>query len=216
MRGHPYILWLPPAVRRLAISGGGRRPFLPSMASTHQHPVQPWQQFTVLDGLLLQAGYAIAFSVVFLPARSAFETLDTGSVVLALVAVCLGGALSGPIVLGSQWLFRGRRIALSAGEWLWLSPLAIVVAGALGIWIIYWGAHGLPDPEEIRAVSFGILAMVLFLVEIGCAVNALIVLVARTSGELSPPPCSWTDRFGALTCLVIGTALFLIVVGTLA
>lgn len=186
------------------------------MSPTHLHPGEPWQQFTVLDALLLQTGYAIAFSVVFLPARNAFDTLDLGSVVLVLIAACLGGALSGPIVLGSQWLFRGRRIALSAGEWLWLSPFAVAVAGALGIWIIYWGAEGLPDPEEIRAISFGILAMVLFLVEIGCAVNALIVLVARTSGELTPPPCSWTDRFGAATCLAIGAGLFLIVVGTLA
>ncbi|MDI9443163.1 MAG: hypothetical protein QM844_03250 [Planctomycetota bacterium] len=186
------------------------------MGQPNQQPGQPWQQFTVLDGLLLQAGYAIAFSVVFLPARGAFEAIDIGSVVLVLIAACLGGAVSGPIVLGSQWLFRGRWIALSAGEWLWLSPLAVFVAGLLGIWVIYWGAHSLPDPEEIRAVSFAILAMVLCLVEIGCAVNALIVLLARTSGELSPPPCSWTDRFGALTCLVIGAALFLIVAGTLA
>ena len=58
-----------------------------------------------------------------------------------------------------------RRVALA-------EPACGFVAGLLGIWVIYWGAHSLPDPEEIRAVSFAILAMVLCLVEIGCAVNA--------------------------------------------
>ena len=72
------------------------------MGQPNQQPGQPWQQFTVLDGLLLQASYAIAFSVVFLPARKRFlEAIDIGSVVLVLIAACLA-AVSGPIVLGSQ------------------------------------------------------------------------------------------------------------------
>lgn len=166
---------------------------------------KPWQRFTVLDALLLQVGYALALSLVLSPYRRlAFSSFDEGTLVLLLITFSLGSVFSGPIILGSHWLLRGRRAGMSAGEWLWLSPMVVLLLAALGIWALHWVAQLFPDAKEIRAVFYTLLALLLFLVEIGCVMNALLVVVARSVGELDKPPCRWTDRFGALTCLVLG------------
>ncbi|MHB8899845.1 MAG: hypothetical protein ACYC6Y_13950 [Thermoguttaceae bacterium] len=173
---------------------------------------EPWQRFTVLDALLMQVGYALAFALVLSPyRRMALQPLDEGTVIIALTALCLGSAFSGPIVLGSHWLFRGRRAGMSAGEWLWISPAAILLIAAVGVWALHWIAQMLPDPDGIRAVSYALLGILLFLLEAGCVMNALIVVMARSVGDLDHPPCWWTDRFGALTCLLLGVFVLLTV-----
>ena len=178
---------------------------------------EPWQRFTVLDVMLLQAGYALALAMVLSPARRmVVTTFDEGTLFILLTTICLGSVFSGPIVLASHWLFRGRRTGLSAGEWLWLSPFGILLSLALGIWALHWLAQVLPDPAEMRAVFFSLLGLVLFLVEIGCTLNALLVVVARSVGDLTEPPCWWTDRFGTLTCLLIGVIAFLCVLAVLS
>ncbi len=176
------------------------------------HRTEPWQRFTVLDALLLQVGFALAFSLVLSPYRRlAFTSLDEGTFVLLLTTFCLGCAFSGPIVLGSHWLFRGRRAGMSAGEWLWLSPAGILVLGTLGIWALHWAAQVFPDAERIRTVFYALLGFLLFLLEVGCMMNALLVVMARSCGDLDHPPCWWTDRFGAVTCLVLGVFALLAV-----
>ena len=178
---------------------------------------EPWQRFTVLDVMLLQAGYALALALVLSPARRlALTTFDAGTVLVVLTTICLGGVFSGPIVLASHWLFRGRRTALSAGEWLWLSPFGILIALGLGIWALHWVAQVFPAPAEVRAVFFALLGLVMILVEIGCTLNALLVVVARSVGDLTEPPCWWTDRFGTLTCLVLGIIVLLCVLAVLS
>ena len=160
----------------------------------------------------MQVGYALAFSLVLSPYRRlAVETLDEGSLMILVTTFCLGSAFAGPIVLGSHWLFRGRRAGMSAGEWLWLSPVAILVVAALGIWALHWVAQVLPDPEEIRAVFYALLGMLLFLIEVGCVLNAMLVVMARSFGDLEHAPCRWTDRFGAVTCLLLGIFVVLTV-----
>ncbi len=180
------------------------------MASSISTPTQPWQRFTVLDALLLQVGYALAFSMVLSPYRRlVVSSFDEGSLVLLVTIFCLGSAFAGPIILGSHWLIRGRRVGMSAGEWLWLSPAAILAVGVLGIWALHWAAEIFPDSEGTRAIFYGLLGLLLFLVEIGCVLNALLVVVARSVGDLANPPCWWTDRFGALTCLLLGIFVLL-------
>ena len=178
---------------------------------------EPWQRFTVLDALLLQAGYALALALILSPYRRlAVTTFDEGALFVLLAAFCLGSALSGPIILGSHWLTRGRRRGLSAGEWLWLSPIALLLVGTFGIWALHWTAQLMPNPDETRAVFFGLLGLVLFLAEIGCMLNALIVVLARSDGGLKEPPCWWTDRFGTLTCLLTATIVVLSVFAVLS
>jgi cation transport ATPase len=191
---------------------------LTQMASSiSTHKKEPWQRFTVLDALLLQAGYALAFSVVLSPYRRlALGSFDEGAVLILLLTFCLGSTFSGPIILGSHWLIRGRRVGMSAGEWLWLSPFGILLVSALGVWALHWVAQILPDPDEIRAVFFALLALIMFLVEVGCMLNALLVVVARSVGDLTDPPCWWTDRFGTLTCLTIGAIVVLSVLAVLS
>jgi len=180
------------------------------MASSISTRTQPWQRFTVLDALLLQVGYALAFSIVLSPYRRlAFSSFDEGSLILLLTTFCIGSAFSGPIILGSHWLFRGRRVGMSAGECLWLSPMAILAIAALGIWALHWVAEVFPDSQGTRAIFYSLLGLLLFLVEIGCVMNALLVVVARSVGDLANPPCWWTDRFGALTCLLLGIFVLL-------
>ena len=186
-------------------------------SSIPTHKTESWQRFTVLDALLLQVGYALAFSVVLSPYRRlVVSTFDEGAVLILLLTFCLGSALSGPIILGSHWLIRGRRVGLSAGEWLWLSPFGILLVSALGIWALHWVAQILPDPNEIRAMFFALLGLVMFLAEIGCMLNALLIVVARSVGDLADPPCWWTDRIGTLTCLTIGVIVVLSVLAVLS
>ncbi len=178
-----------------------------SSISTH---TEPWQRFTVLDALLLQVGYALALSWVLSPYRRlAFSSFDEGTLILLVTTFCVGSAFSGPIILGSHWLFRGRRVGMSAGEWLWLSPAAILAVLALGIWALHWVAELFPNSEGTRTVFYTGLGLLLFLVVIGCTLNALLVVVARSVGDLANPPCWWTDRFGALTCLALGVFVLL-------
>jgi hypothetical protein len=189
----------------------------PMATSISTHRTEPWRRFTVLDALLLQAGYGVAFSLLFTPFRDrAFDTIDAGSLFLVLTTACLGSVLTGPIVLGSHWLFRGRRDGLSAGEWLWLSPIVLIALGLLGVWAIHWITYTLPDSKEVRAIFFAVLGLVLLLVEIGCVLNALLVAMARPMGDLITPPCPWADRFGALTCLATGALVLLTVFAVLS
>lgn len=171
---------------------------------------RPWQRFTVLDALLLQAGYALAFSVILSPYRRlAFHTFDEGTLVVLIATLSLGNVFSGPIVLGSHWLVRGRRSLPSAGEWLWLSPIALCGVALLGIWALHWIAQVFPSPNDIRALFYILWGLTLALVEIGCLLNAFLILAARSFGDLGRAPCGWTDRFGAWTCLLMGVALVL-------
>ncbi len=188
-----------------------RRSSVTRMASSiPTRKTEPWQRFTVLDALLLQVGYALAFAVILSPYRRlVVSSFDEGALVLLVLTFCLGGAFSGPIVLASHWLIRGRRVGMSAGECLWLSPMAVLVLAAFGIWGLHWVAQLFPDSKDVRAVFYVLLGLVLFLVEIGCVMNALLVVVARSVGDLDHPPCWWTDRFGALTCLVLGILVLL-------
>jgi len=178
---------------------------------------RPWQHFTVLDAMLLQLAYALAFSMVFVPLRAEMTRgFDVGSLLGVLIAACLGSLLAGPIVLSSHWLFRGRQASLSAGEWLWLSPIALFLTGLVGVCLIYWIALDLPDRQEVQAVFLVFLALSLLLVEAGLVLNALLVLLARWGNQLPQAPCGWTDRFGAVSCLAAGIVTLLIALAVFA
>ncbi len=177
---------------------------------------RPWQRFTVLDALLLQAGYALAFSVILSPYRRlAFHSFDEGTLVVLAATLMLGNVFSGPIVLGSHWLVRGRRSFPSAGEWLWLSPVVLCGVALFGIWALHWIAQLFPSPKEIRALFYILWGITLALAEIGCLLNAMMILAARSFGDLDHPPCGWTDRFGAWTCLLTGVVLLLCLLAVL-
>jgi len=179
-------------------------------ASIPPQKTEPWQRFTVLDALLLQVGYALALALVLSPyRRMVASSFDEGTLFLLGITFCLGSVFSGPIILAPHWLIRGRRVGLSAGECLWLSPLAILLLLAIGIWGLHWAAQLFPASKDVRAVFYAILALVLILLEIGCAMNALLVVMARSVGDLDHPPCPWTDRFGAMSCLLLGILVLL-------
>ena len=128
-----------------------------------------------------------------------------------LATFCLGSTLSGtdhPCLPTGSFVDVVR--VRAQGNWLWPEPdwaRADPRFGRLGPPLDCPdppGPEGNPD-RFLRPFwhSRG------FLAEIGCMVNALLVLVARSAGDLTEPPCSWTDWFGALTCLIIGTIVLL-------
>ncbi len=171
-----------------------------------------WQRFTLLDVLLLQAGVALGFSLVFLAfGPRASELAPPGLVVLVVAAVLLGMILSGPLVLSVQIVFRGRRERLSMGEWLWLSPLVLGLAAVIGgeAWAGL-SASGRPG-DEGHLVVLVLLILLFASVQAACMLNALMVLAAGTG----PVPCVWTDRFGAASCLASGVAVLLVALGIL-
>ena len=91
----------------------------------HRPSAEAWCRFTLLDGALLIAAFAVGMAMVtngmrdeIRPdgARTAFHV--GGRIVL------LGLQLSGPPILLGQWV-RGRRVSLGFGERLWLVSLAL-------------------------------------------------------------------------------------------
>lgn len=95
----------------------------------------PWQRFTLLDGLMLQAGCAAGCALAGALFWDPRGELSTTAVLLWLVVGTGAGLLlSGPLVLGVQWSVRRRRTPLTYGEVCWLVPLllgALAFAGAL-------------------------------------------------------------------------------------
>ena len=151
---------------------------------------EPWQRFTLLDVFLLQASFAIGLSLAVTLAPPA-----TGWLFRALAAVVLGLTVAGPIVLGTQWTFRGRRSRLSAGEWLGFTPALFLAVGLFATMVE--GLHPL--------MSF--LLGLWFFVHALCTLDAFWALVGLFKGDRPEVKCPWTDAFGSSVCILFGPAL---------
>jgi hypothetical protein len=166
-----------------------------------------WQRFTLLDVLLLQVGFAVGFSLMYL---ESFDRLGWEYRVPA--AILLGAVLAGPIILLVQNAARGRSGPLSLGEWLWISPIALATCGVVGVLVIRGLSLIAPtEPSEalLSAIILSAIFLTSFLVlaEATCALLGLVVLLAGITGSRPRVPCSWTDRFGGATCFLVGAAL---------
>jgi hypothetical protein len=148
-----------------------------------------------LDVLLFQVAFGIGLSLAF-AADTALESLPF-FVSLSSVLGCL---FAGPIVLGSQWLLRGRRGQLSLGEWLWLSPLLLLlVLFLLGV---------------VGYLFFGFLELFVgFLGTLASVFTAALAAALLVSGAERDLPCYWTDRFGVYATLYTHLSVWLWVIG---
>ena len=152
---------------------------------------QAWQRFTLLDVFLLQASFAIGLSVVV-----TFAPPATGWLFRALAAVVLGSAVAGPICLGTQWALRGRRSRLSAGEWLWFTPI-VFLGGVLS------ASMAVPVPYGFILA----LGIVWFSMQALFSLIALGALVGLFMGDRPEVKCPWTDAFGSSVCILFCLAL---------
>jgi hypothetical protein len=157
---------------------------------------ETWQRFTLLDMLLVQAGFGLGFSLAFSLGPGEMRTVER-----VIAGVVFGSVLAGPIVLLTQWTLRRRSRPLSAGEWLWLSPPVLFFA----LWC----------SVRISAVWHpgigGFLFVVWMFVEVTCLGVAVALLVSGLRGYRSTVPCYWTDRSGCWVALLFGMWVFVFV-----
>ena len=157
------------------------------MASIHEGEVQAaWRRFTLLDLFLFQVAFGISFSMIF-AAPIAWEKVPFSLSMASVLALLLAG----PIVLGTQYLARGRRDRLSGGEWLWLSPLLLLVILALLSLVEY-------VLLEVIGLMLGFVSTLASVFSVAVAVALLMAHADRGPAQL---PCYWTDRFGIFVAL---------------
>lgn len=145
----------------------------------------PWRRLTLLDLLLLQASFALGFSLACWlgPPESRAERVVTG--------IVFGAMFAGPIILLAQWTLRGRSRPLSAGEWLWLSPPVLFCL----LWTSFKIASGWYFERLFGAWMFA---------QITCTGVALATLFSGLRGYRNTVPCYWTDRAGSWVSLLFG------------
>ncbi|MHC4398122.1 MAG: hypothetical protein ACYTG0_00405 [Planctomycetota bacterium] len=154
---------------------------------------EPWQRFTLLDMLLVQASFGLGFSLAFAPGGE-----DLGRMERVIAGVVLGFVSSGPIVLLTHWAVRDRSRALSLGEWLWLSPTVLTS--------ILWCS--LKMPAEWYPQVGSRLFVVWILAQAACFGAAIATLASGARGYRSTVPCYWTDRWGTWASLLFGAWAF--------
>jgi hypothetical protein len=157
-----------------------------------QQDPERWRRFTLLDLFLIQLGVAIGFSLAAALRPPVYA--DWPFVVIA--GAILGPVFCGPIVLFVQWFFRRRNERLSAGEWLWLSPLLIHLSA-----IALMTALAQSNDPFLVLVLIAI-AVVWLLAQLICAVLAGLMLLSVLVRTRPPGPCVWTDCGGAVVGLL--------------
>lgn len=165
---------------------------MPMKQSTDE---ERWQRFTLLDVLLLFPAYAIGAAAARQWKICSSQTpqnpppwpAQVGNVELALVGVVLGSVLAGWVILSGHWIVRHRRTHLSVGEWLWLSPVVLEVAGVTGSSL----TRGTPVWFMFFAGGLAV-----------CAILGILVICCWTAGVRGRVPCPWTDVFGSVACVL--------------
>ena len=166
---------------------------------------QRWQRLTLLDLFLLQFGFAIGYRLIALLQAIARDDpgipqpwpAQAGFVEVFIVGSVLGSAVAGPIIVFGQWAFRGRRVKLNAGELLWMSPTFLY---AVFVCTAY------PLSKVSRRMAVACLLLWVF-AQTMCSIVAIAVLVIDFSEERYEVACPWTNRFGAVACLLAGGLL---------
>jgi hypothetical protein len=157
-----------------------------------------WQRLTILDLLLLMVAYALAAGCCSRQRETVLYSapeciIHYTATEIFFQIVVLGNVFAGPIVLIAQYVFRRRRTWPSIGEWLWLSPIMLVLASALAI-MCWPGGDGLVSLLMMLTVGGLVL----------CSALSLLLLGFRLLGVWNAASCRWTDVFGCITCLGVG------------
>ncbi len=171
-----------------------------------------WQRFTVLDLLLLQAGFATGIATVSTVLQAPDGLYWGYPAAWVGVAVWLGAVLSGPLVLGVQYLGRDRSGPLGDGERLWLLQLVPVgVIAGLGLLLLRDSA-GTTLAMAVRVLGF-LLAMLTVMAVVPLAGFAALAMLLDwlSFGRRRRVPCPWTDLFGNVTTVLTAVILALLI-----
>lgn len=162
-----------------------------------------WSRFTLLDALLCFPVYSLAFATVHMTTAATVRDSHVSAGIAIrefLFGLGLGSAFLGPVILGSHYLFRGRKRRLGVGEWLWVAPIYFAVCALTVRWAV--GAF-LPT---VLMQLFGILVAIAFVVFVNVA---LIMLFVHVFDKTSDPPCYWADCFGCVVCIASAGLLWI-------
>ena len=151
-----------------------------------------WGRFSLVDGMILIASSAIGMA---LPANS--NGIAAPLIIWALSATLCSALIAGPLILASQWI-RGRRAALSLGEYLWLSPFVLFLA-------TYAIASILPGPG-LTKVLFWLTG------QVGLSLFAFYWLLADFDIKTPAVVCRWTDCLGSSVCLAVTPVLAIVII----
>jgi hypothetical protein len=171
-----------------------------------------WRRFTILDLLLFQIGLGLGFFLVHAAGTLLTERLQDvpawvarpGLLARSVTGITAGASIAGLLVLIVQWGLRGRRQALSAGEWIWGSP-----AVELLLFVVMGMGSAVAVPLMLLCVIFGIVLPAL------CLLLAVGIFVCEFGGESRDVPCPWADRAGATVGLLGHLALIGLAAGVL-
>jgi hypothetical protein len=107
---------------------------------------------------------------------------------LAVVALVAGIAVAGPIVLLTRFLLFDRTAVLSAGEWCWLVPTALYLAGLI-----------------LTNIAISVSDYLALLVVFACVALQSIASIVSLLVMVAPRPISsWSNTTGALSCISAG------------
>jgi hypothetical protein len=158
----------------------------------HAVPERPkWRRFTTLDLGVVVLSYALAGGIVRAEARSSEIFLKFSDVALAGIVV-LGTLALGPIIVIAH-KYKGRDLALGAGEWLW-----IVHAGFWFMLLLFSGMGAFNGAEQSwigKLFTYGTLIVLALSPFIACA-GLVSWFIARRARAAHP----WTDVAGAIMC----------------
>lgn len=170
-----------------------------------QTTLEPWQRFTLLDALLLQASVAVGFSVVY-----SLWPGEEGWIYNAFSSVAFGVVVAGPIVLTVQWTLRGRRKIPTVGEQLWLASFLCWFVGTCLTLLLTWLDFREEFSDSVSAgVALAVPMCAMLVVQTIFSVHAVLQLVkSKTRNDGRSVPCEWTDRFGSVACLGFGLWLW--------
>jgi hypothetical protein len=159
-----------------------------------------WARFTLMDAIILIAAFALGTCFVTNDAPwMGRSNRPRDQVVWAVSCVVVSGAIAAPLVLSSQ-CFRGRRAALSSGEWFWLVPLALYLT--MECWRSLGGSP----------LTFELLWLP---VQGAFSCVALFGLLRGLFWTRQVTVCRWTDHLGCAVCVSVGLAFLLAVIDRL-
>jgi hypothetical protein len=173
----------------------------------HHPSDDTWSRFTLLDGALLIAAFAVGMAMVKYDMRLRGEArVDRARPMLRTWAriFLLGLEIAGPPILLRQWI-RGRRLALGFGEILWLVSLAFT--------IVVRTSRTLIDPNVLATRTY-FLAYLHPFISFLRVLTSLVALGWLIAGRFERRPrraLPWTDYLGISTCVLSGTWIVFVV-----
>jgi len=159
-----------------------------------------WKDLTIRDLLFVTFAVAVGFSLA-VASRSSYQLggsnehslLDAPTdTEVFLLGFVVGFQLTGPLIISSQFLLRGRRTFLNLREVLWLTPLVTYAVTIISVLVL--GLHA----EFLAALSL----LVIFAA--GCVASGLLLVrvIGIVASRRERAHWYWGDYLGCISCTI--------------